>query len=340
MNIKTIITVAACSVMVTTSSYAQRALQLKVMIADATGQRIKGGRVEGRDVKGYPVYVERIHAGVIWYRKTPVSSKILQAKIEGLTGFYVARPKDYIDAVELYEDRKYEAALQAFKAVKVKYVKFTQTTNSFPALAGLYELDCLRKLKQYSKLAQAEVIYSDSEYLTKESDKFKVEIYKLWTSLDAKEYPLIVKQYNTKWQKIKLPGSLRAQVEFIYGKSQEALKEPGEALIAYCKAMNADFAGSEVLTLEAIDASLNLIDNDEKAQEVRVLWDKGERDLIQPKINTMPYMRLLEACALVKVHDKLGYSGFDDEGNAITLPAKYTKYLKYTKDAGEKFLDQ
>lgn len=339
MNIKTIITVAACSTMLSASSFAQQALQLKAMIVDAAGERIKGGKDRGKPVRGNPVYVERIHAGTVWFRITPVSSRIKSLKLDTLTAFYVARPKDYIEAVELYEDRKYEAALQAFQEVKKKYANFTQTENSFPALSGLYELDCLRKLKQYNKLAQTEKVYSDGQYLTKQSDKFKVEIYKLWTSLDAKEYPLIVKQYKTKWEKQKLPGNLRAQVEFIYGKAQEAEKEPGEALIAYCKAMNADFAGSEVLTLEAIDASLNLIDNDEEAQEVRDLWDKGERDLIQPKINTMPYMRLLEACALVKVHDKLAYSGFDDEGNAIKLPAKYTKYLKYTKEAGEKFLD-
>ncbi len=339
MKTKTLFTAAVCMILTATSSCAQPVVQLKAMIVDAAGNRINGGRVAGKVVRGNPVYVESINAGRIWYRTTPIAAQIKSINVQGLTSFYGARPKDYIEAVELYEERKYQVALQAFRRVKAKYAKFTEVDNSFPALAGLYELDCLRKLKQYNKLAQAEKVYADGQFLTKESDKYQVEIYQLWTSLDAKQYQFIEKEYKLKWQKPKLPGNLRAQVEYLYGKSQEALKKPGEALIAYCKAMNADFAGSEVLTLEAIASSLNLIENDKEAQEVRALWDNGARDLIKPKVNTMPYMRLLEACALVKVHDKLAYSGFDGEGKAVMLPEKYNKYLKYTKVAGEKFLD-
>ena len=68
-----------------------------------------------------------------------------------------------------------------------------------------------------------------------------------------------------------------------------------------------------------------------------LLWDKNDKKLMEPKVNTMPYLRLLEACALIKIHNKLAFSGFDKEGNMIELPEKYTKYLKYTKEAGEKF---
>ena len=169
----------------------------------------------------------------------------------------------------------------------------------------------------------------------------QIKIYKLWTMLRDKEnYARIVNEYDSDWKEVKLPNYLRAQVEFVHGKAREGLGESGEALIAYCKAMNADFAGSEVLTLEAVEATFNLIENDKEAQEVREFWDKNDAVSMELKVNTMPYNRLLEACGMVKVHNKLALSGYDAEGNMVPLPERFSAYLKYTKEAGEKFMSK
>ena len=102
-----------------------------------------------------------------------------------------------------------------------------------------------------------------------------------------------------------IPGNGAHPFDKLFKLFQELLihtsGDVSEALIAFCKAMNADFAGSEILTLEAVEASFNLIENDKEVQEIRKLWDENKKALIKPKINTMPYLRLLEAGALVRV---------------------------------------
>jgi tetratricopeptide (TPR) repeat protein len=311
---------------------AQQALQLQAMIVKPTGERVgTGGRV----------FVEKIENGLIWFRIRDTAPEITSAPIKAQKAIYVSRPADFIEAVELFENRKYELALPKFQEVIKKYSKFSDIENSFPALAGLYELACYRNLKQYDKLAEAEKVFAREKWLTKESDRAQIGIYKLWVMLRDKEnYQRIVKEYKEEWRTRKLPNSLRAQVEFVYGKAQEGLGENGEALIAYMKALTADFASSEVISQEALSASFNLIENDKEAQEVRRVWDKGEKDLMEPKVNTMPYFRLLEASALVRVHNLLALSGFDENGTPIKLPEKFTAYLKYTQEEGNKFLSK
>ena len=313
------------------SAFAQQtALQVKALVVD---------KEKGKSVHTGLVYVEAINKGVIWFRLRSLDSDIKQMNLNTVKSVFLSRPKDYVEAVENFENRKYEAALTGFDEIVKKYKNFNGIDDNFVALSGLYRLDCLRKLKQYDKLAAESPVFSDEKWLTKQSDKDQIAIYKLWALLKGKGYQRIITDYETIWRKKKLPGHLRAQVEFLYGKAQEANGDVSEALIAFCKAMNADFAGSEILTLEAVEASFNLIENDKEVQEIRTLWDQNKKNLIKPKINTMPYLRLLEAGALVRVHNKLAFSGFDEEGKMIPLPEKYTKYLKYTKAGGEKFLN-
>jgi hypothetical protein len=302
------------------SLVAQDSVQLRAMILRPNGQL---------PIKA--VFVEKIENGNIWFRGRWNAAGIRVLPVAAQRSIYVARPPEYVEAIELFESRRYELALPAFQGVIKKYANFSDINNSFPALAGLYELECYRKLKQYDKLAAGEKVFAKEKWLTKESDRAQVDIYKLWTMLrDKDNFQRIVKEYHDEWRERKLPNYLRAQVEFIYGKAQEGLGlgEDGEALIAYMKAVTADFAGSEIISREAMSASFNLIENDKEAQEVRRLWDKGERDLMEPKVNTMSYMRLLEASAFVRVHNKLGLSGFNENGEAIRLPQKFNAYLK------------
>lgn len=326
---KKIISFSLAAVLTTTSASFAQKTQLDAFITKANGKLLKNG----------PVYVEKIVGGQLWYREKPNAVDIKPVKIATLKSVYLSRPQDFVDAVEQFENRNYEAALTAFRAVKEKYNKFSDIDNSLPALSGLYELDCLRKLKQYDKLSAAEKVFAKGKYLTRESHKKQLEIYKLWTaSRDKDNFPLIIKQYETKWMKIKLPNYLRAQIEFVYGIALEGVGKNSAALIAYSKATNADFSGSEVLSVEAMYAMFELLEKDEDAKAVRKLWDRNKKEDMKLKLNTVGYRRLLEAGAMVRIHDKLGLSGLDSIGKSISLPDKFNQYKKYTREAGEKFL--
>ena len=330
MNTQKSLKFIAVSLLTSSSLFAQKQTQLQAFITKNDDTKLASRQL----------YVEKIAGDKIWYRKKQKDVKIHNISASKLRSVYLSRPQDYVDAVELFENRKYEAALTGFRAVKEKYDKFTDFKDSIPVLAGLYELDCLRKLKQYDKLSAAEKVFAKGKYLTTSAHKNQLEIYKLWTaSQNSDNFPMITKQYDTKWKALKLPNYLRAQVEFVYGKALEGQGKDTDALIAYAKAMNADFAGSEVISLEALEASFNLINRDKEVQAIRNLWDKRQKGLMKLKINTAAYMRLLEASALVRIHNKLGLSGIDSIGKSIPLEDKYASYGKYTKEDAQKFLD-
>lgn len=323
----------AVSLIASSSLFAQKQLQLEAFVTKNDGTKLSERLI----------FVEKISGGKLWYRIKKNDVKINNINTSKLRSVYISRPDDYIKAIELFENRKYVAALKEFKALQTKYDNFSGFNDSVPVLAGLYELKCLLKLKQYDQLAEAKTAFaknfSNGKYITSPTEKAQLEIYDLWINLQNSEnYPKIKEQYETKWKTVKLPNYLRAQVEFIYGKVLESEGEDTYAIIAYSKAMNADFAGSEVITLEALGASLNLITKDEEVKAIRNLWDKREKALMRTKINTAPYLRLLEASALVRVHNKLGLSGIDSIGKAIPLEDKFASYAKYTREDAQKFL--
>lgn len=327
---KSIISLAV-GALVASSALAQEVVQIKATILK---------RTDKKPVTEKPCYIEVAHDGRLFYRKTPNAVDITPMRINAAGAIFMVRPTEFIEAVELFENRKYELALKKFLEVKEKYKRITDIPGSFPAQAGLYELDCYRKLRQFSKLAEKEKVFAKGKFLKKESQQQQLAIYKLWRSLNDKEYPLIIKQYEDNWRAKKLPNYLRAQLEYVYGKALEAQNRSGDALIAYAKAMNADFAASEAISISSLEASFQLIEKDKEAQTIRGFWDKNDKDNMKNKVNTAPFRRLVEASALVKVHDKLGLSGFNEEGEMIKLNPKYAAYAKYTKKAGEKFAEE
>ena len=72
MNIKKLITLAACSALSVSASIAQDRLQIKALIVDAaTNEPVARGLVA----------VERISNGLIWYRLRPTDPQIQQKKL-------------------------------------------------------------------------------------------------------------------------------------------------------------------------------------------------------------------------------------------------------------------
>lgn len=324
MKVQTILT-HALSLACLSSAYAQTA-QIKATI-------IK--RSDGKNLTRKPLFIDRVHRGKIFYRLRSDSQKQATINLSGAASIFQVRPKEFVEAVELFENREYAEALKKFIAVKQKYAKIADMPNSIPALAGLYELDCYRKLKQFDKLAKAEKVFSKGVHLTRQSHKDQLKIYKLWGNLEDGELGVIAREYEQNWKTKKLPNYLRAQVEFLYGKSLEKNNQKGKSLIAYAKAMTADFAASEAITAAALKASFDLVENDKEAQEIRKLWDARDRDNLKPKLFTMPFYRLLEAGGLVKVHNKLGLSGYNTDGSIVELDKRYAKYAKYTMEAAK-----
>ena len=214
----------SCCVAVVGTALAQKAIQIPALIVDMTNKPVHNGLV----------YIEAVQTDpdVVIYRKKKTDNTPLKIRTNNISALFMSRPQDFVDAVELFEKRDYEAALAAFRKIVEKYKKFYFIKNSFPALAGLYELECLRKLKQYEELALAEPKYAGRLYLTKQSHADQLAIYKLWSHAHAKAWPTVSKEYEKDWREKTLPNNLRAQGEFLYGQAQEAEGNPEEALIA------------------------------------------------------------------------------------------------------------
>lgn len=331
MNTKKSIKFIALGLIASSSLLAQKQLQVKAFITQNNDAKLS--------IR--PLFVEKIKSNKIWYRTKENDVKITSISTAKVKSIFFSKPQDFVDAVDLFDGRRYKAALKSFAAIKVKYDNFSDFNDSIPVLAALYELECLRKLKQYDKFAEVleAKSFSKGRYVASDANKTQLEIYQLWIDLQTDEnLPEIKQQYEAKWKAVKLPNYQRAQLEFIYGKTLEAEGNDGDALIAYAKAMNADFAGSEIISLEALEASLSLISRDEEVIAIRKLLDTRKRAEMKLKVNTAGYVRLLEASALVRIHNKLALSGLDSIGKPIQLDDNFASFGKYTKENTDKLL--
>ncbi len=329
MKFSSIITFGAAALVCTGSTLAQAKKKplLAAMIVNSEGKRLTNR----------PVIVESILKNKLLYRKDLDEPQAKSVVVNTQKAIYLARPADFVAAVELYEKRQYELALTAFKEIKKKYKNFSDIKNSFVAQAEFYELGCYRKLGQFETFVAAKKAASQEKWLTKESQKQQLKIDTQWVQLqDKANHSGLITEYEKNWREEKLPNALRAQVEFIYAKALESEGRTGEALIAYNKAMVADFSGADVLT-QAIVSALTLLENDPEVKEVRELWDNRERAQMKAKLNSSAYTRLLEMSAMIRVHDRLGLSGYKEDGSIINLPERFGAYGKYTKEAAEKF---
>lgn len=272
------------------------------------------GRVDTRDV-----WLRAATPQAIYYVFNQGDADMEQVAMKDVASFFIFDPKDYLEALDLFEGRKYAQARQAFAAVKEKYKPFATVANNPSTMAGFYELECLRKLMDLDGLRVALQTY-DKSSLNYKTALTQLDLYVMWDAVRAKTYQKVLElaaQYDDK----RLPGDQRAQVAYCRGRALEGLSEPyGEVLQAYQTAIIADAGASEVITRDAALRSLEILHADEELKDAIKAYEASEgEDLIKG------WTKVLEGAGLASMYQL-------QLGGGEPLPSKYRYLLKYLPD--------
>lgn len=232
-------------------------------------------------------------------------------------------PKDYLEAMDLFEGRKYAEAKAAFAATKERYGKaYPGLPNNPGVMSAFYELECLRKLNDLEGLRVALQGFK-KEALTNKVALQQLEIYVLWDLIRANLNQEALKMAET-YKGKRLPGHLRAQIAYLQGRALEGLNRPhSDSLLAYQIAITADAGDSEVIARDAVLRSLAILDQDEEMKNATKTFDESDgQELVRG------FTKAMEGAGLCKL--------FEFElGAGEQLPAKYRYLLKYTPERVE-----
>jgi len=257
--------------------------------------------------------------GKIFYKANFNSAQTDSKPLTKFSGIFLFDPPAFAEAKTLFRDRKYTEALAKFKECKGFYEKFRELDNNFHDLSVFYMLECYRKLYDYASIdKELELFISDK--LTRPSHQTQMEIYKLWSAVNTKNWARL-KAMTLEWREKKVPIGIRAQIAFCEGLAHEGLAETSEALNAYAMAMTADFTKSDSIVRQAALNSLRIYANDEEVKTAIKVWKTEYEEKNKPG-----YVKLSEANALARIYDKAGL------GAGVELPAEYKKFQEFTSD--------
>ncbi|MFC4991884.1 hypothetical protein [Rubritalea tangerina] len=255
----------------------------------------------------------------IFYVKNIRAVDVDSKRRSEVASVYIMEPKEYTEAMALYEDRKYSEAYTKFGEVKERYKKFQPLPDNHHTLAGFYQLECLRKQFKTAELVKAVADYR-TENLIRPDLLQQVEVYKFWEAMNAKSWARLDRLAG-EWNQKRVPISQRAQIDFCHGQALEGLGRKTDALNAYARAMTADFTKSEEIVRKASHAALGIYKSMPEVQTAMSLWKTEDED-----IYSSGYRLLSEANALARLYNKAGL------GAGVALPAEYSDLLKFTPD--------
>ncbi len=258
--------------------------------------------------------------GFLFYKDNIRSAKIYKQKIKSYPGIWVFEPRDVRDAKNLFEDRNYKEALDAFKVIQKKYNDFKYLNDSYFEIAQYYEMECYRKLNDFKSLSKKLEVYRPDR-LTRPGVVAQTKLYRMYDAVHKKDWGRLKTMCYDNVKDPSLTLSQRAQIAFCLGQAYEGLKEYNDALNAYATAMTSDFNRSESIVRESALRSLGIFATDEEVIVAMDLWKSADEDK-----NSAGYRKLGEANSLSRLYETAGL------GFGQALPANYKKFQEFTTD--------
>ena len=252
------------------------------------------------------------------YLESKVDTDFTDMKISKAKSIYLKEPKEFTQAIDLFQARKYAEAKAIFAALKARYKYMEAMPGNYSALSAFYEMECMRKLNDLEGLNTAMQRFIPDPLL-RQSHKQQVEIYTFWDAVRTKGWQRVDAMAKERVG-VHLPSNLRAQIAYCHGLALEGLKKPNEALNAYSTAITADSGASEEIARQASLNCLRILKADPEVQKAIRLW--GTVDEVKTSSGRV---RLLEASAMAHVYKKFFSLG-------SPLPPEYLDLLKYKEE--------
>jgi tetratricopeptide (TPR) repeat protein len=252
----------------------------------------------------------------IRFLESKVDTDFTDMKISRARSLYLKEPKEFTQAIDLFQARKYEEAKALFGTLKARYKFMEAMPGNYSALSAFYEMECMRKLGDLEGIAAAMQRFIPDPLL-REEHRQQVELYStFWDAVRTKGWQRIDSMAKERAGQ-PLPANLRAQMAYCHGLALEGLKKNTEALNAYNTALVADCGAADDLVGKAALNILRIHKADPEVQKAMRLW--GTPDEVK---HAGGRVRLLEASAVAHMYQKFIVLG-------TPLPAAYQDLLKY-----------
>jgi len=257
----------------------------------------------------------------IRYKTTEVATDFVDAKISDFSTIYVQEPNAFAATLDLYEARNFQEAKAKFIEIKEKFKPIATLPNNFHTMAAFYEMECMRNLGEYDKLAEALKSFN-KEPLIQEQHLRQLELYVMWDAVSAGAWDRVLSIASERDEE-SLPGFQRVQVAYCKGLALEQSNQLADALIQYSIAMTADSGASQVIAQQAALKALGVYLKDPMVQDAMKKW--GKEDEVK---NSSSYNRLIAAGSLAQFYQK-----YLSLGEA--LPTDLNKLLQYKEEKPE-----
>ena len=250
------------------------------------------------------------------FLESKVDTDFTDMKISKARAIYLKEPKEFTQAMDLFQARKYDEAKAIFGMLKARYKFMEAMPGNFSALSAFYEMECMRKTGDLEGLSTAMQRFI-ADPLLRETNRQQVELYNtFWDAVRTKGWQRIDSMAKERSGQ-PLPANLRAQIAYCHGLALEGLKKNTDALNAYNTALVADCGASDELTSKAAVNILRILKADPEVQKAIRLW--GTPDELKQAAGRL---RLLEASAVAHFYQKF-------IGISTPLPPEYRDLLKY-----------
>jgi tetratricopeptide (TPR) repeat protein len=254
----------------------------------------------------------------IRFKMTAQAIDTKDANISSFNAVYLLEPKEFRDAMELYQGRKYAEAKELYAKCKVAYKPTAALDNNYSTLGAFYEMECMRRLGDLEGLSKALEGFR-KEGLTRENHLGQLEIYVFWDAMRTKSWDRLAALGEARLQE-KVPAYQRAQIAYCVGHAYEALKQPSKALNAFNIAMVADIGATEEIADQAAQAVMRIHQASPEVQLAIKLWQTEDENK-----NSTGYLHLQEAASVAALYELT-------LGNGKKLPAQFAPLLRYKPD--------
>ncbi len=238
------------------------------------------------------------------------------ANLKDYAGLFLYEPKEYAEATALYRARKFSEARAKFAEIKKRYQPVAKLPENPAALAGFYEMECMRRSGDIAALVAAKAGYISTAIAASESRMRQIDLYTLWEAAHNKEWKRVDILARERLE-AKMTADQRAQVGYLHGLALEELDRKGEALNEYNVAMTSDAGSSHELARKAALRVLAILNADPEVKLAAKLWGTPDE-----KKGTSGHIRLQEAGAVAALFEKL-------LGAGELLPGEFKPLLRY-----------
>ncbi len=204
-------------------------------------------------------YVVKAQAGKVYFSASPTGKNAVPYSESLISRLTFKEPEGWAEAEKARLTKDFAAAEKLYEQIAVDYRDVAPLEDNYGSLARLNQLECLRNLGEYRKLARARPNLKKTSL----SDSYhaQIDLYVGWASLaslkterEIEQLENLIKGFREK----ELTGNQLAQAFYLSAMANEKAGKSDAALTDYHRAFTLDFGEDRDLAKMAMESALKL----------------------------------------------------------------------------------